>query len=696
MRTLAILAAIALSQPAYAVCGDLVLESGEQCDDGNTKSGDGCSATCVFDAGVLGLCSTGEDGPLVVKQETVVNGYYPPAADETTVAAGARLLPVGAVRGDATPLQVGDRLLIVQVQGVDIDAGPAETLKGGTYGDGTPKKPVTDNDRAGHTGQNLIAGQYEVAFVAGPVDKKGNVPLYGFGKDGGLRHSYVSSRTVDTDSGFRTWQAVRVPAYSTVDILDAYIVPEPWNGRTGGFVAFDVLETLTMNGGGINASGRGFRGGQAASSANGDHDSPGFPGFKGEGIAGTALQVFESSSSTFVTLPAPGYPTPSDAGGGAPANGGGNGWQSLDAGGGGGGHAGYGGVGGQGGIDGEYPGRGGAPVNGPGYFDLDPSRLFLGGGGGGASGDDKMPNPEAGSGGSGGGVIWVRAADVSVGSEGAEILTNGGAQRTATSEGGGGGGAGGSILLVTDEADLTGLDLEANGSEGNVSDQNLDGAGGGGGGGVVYVAQSLNATGEALAGEGGGVGRTFQGNTGNPGTAGLVDLNAQVFEDFDCDFEDTDTDGDGLLDGEENKLGTDPLDPDSDDDCLSDGEEVNIYGTDPLDPDTDDGGALDGPEVFQDLDPLDKSDDGKIATGTKSDCSPVDTDTGTTTMTDGTDTTDGGGTDGTDTTDGPTGDTGVPAGRYLGGACTGCHNGPSSLPWFGLVAGLLFLRRRRA
>jgi cysteine-rich repeat protein len=36
------------------VCGDGVLASGEQCDDGNTSAGDCCSPTCQFEAG--GLC----------------------------------------------------------------------------------------------------------------------------------------------------------------------------------------------------------------------------------------------------------------------------------------------------------------------------------------------------------------------------------------------------------------------------------------------------------------------------------------------------------------------------------------------------------------------------------------------------------------------------------------------------------------
>ena len=35
--------------PALAICGDTILEAGEQCDDGNTLGGDCCSATCQFE-----------------------------------------------------------------------------------------------------------------------------------------------------------------------------------------------------------------------------------------------------------------------------------------------------------------------------------------------------------------------------------------------------------------------------------------------------------------------------------------------------------------------------------------------------------------------------------------------------------------------------------------------------------------------
>ncbi|WP_158057963.1 hypothetical protein [Halorussus halophilus] len=74
---------------------------------------------------------------------------------------------------------------------------------------------------------------------------------------------------------------------------------------------------------------------------------------------------------------------------------------------------------------------------------------------------------------------------------------------------------------------------------------------------------------------------------------------------------DPDTDNDGLEDGPEiDRYGTEPLDPDTDDDRLLDGPEVNKYGTDPLDNDTDGEGLNDSEEVRQyGTDPLDTDTD---------------------------------------------------------------------------------------
>jgi hypothetical protein len=68
-----------------------------------------------------------------------------------------------------------------------------------------------------------------------------------------------------------------------------------------------------------------------------------------------------------------------------------------------------------------------------------------------------------------------------------------------------------------------------------------------------------------------------------------------------------DTDGDGLTDADEGAIGTDPNNPDSDADTVSDYDEYTFYGTNPLAFDTDVDGVDDGTEIFNGTNPLDPS-----------------------------------------------------------------------------------------
>ena len=72
---------------------------------------------------------------------------------------------------------------------------------------------------------------------------------------------------------------------------------------------------------------------------------------------------------------------------------------------------------------------------------------------------------------------------------------------------------------------------------------------------------------------------------GDAGSTGAGDVTASGDATATQDPYSVDTDGDGLLDGQEvDTRGTDPNNPDTDGDGYSDGEEVMIHGTDPLDP----------------------------------------------------------------------------------------------------------------
>jgi hypothetical protein len=66
-----------------------------------------------------------------------------------------------------------------------------------------------------------------------------------------------------------------------------------------------------------------------------------------------------------------------------------------------------------------------------------------------------------------------------------------------------------------------------------------------------------------------------------------------------------DSDGDGLEDAIEIELGTDPVDLDTDDDGLTDGDEYYTHQTGTRNPDTDGDGVVDGDEITNGTDPND-------------------------------------------------------------------------------------------
>lgn len=266
-------------------------------------------------------------------------------------------------------------------------------------------------------------------------------------------------------------QVVNIPHFAQAVVIDT-LQPKPWDGVTGGILAFSVTNTLTLDAP-IVADGAGFRGGPDFPAAvnnctwligESDYYYPAGNwrgAYKGEGIAA-------ADSSKIL-------------GRGPQANGGGGG-NDHNAGGGGGGNAGTGGAGGNNdepatfGCDGYYPGLAGRPL-GP-----DTLRLFPGGGGGAGHAN----NNQTSTGGNGGGIILIETGRIN----GTKLLitANGLPGRAANGDGGGGGGAGGTIWLRANDAPDS-LLVSANGGAGgntiNINQNRCFGPGGGGGGGCI-------------------------------------------------------------------------------------------------------------------------------------------------------------------------------------------------------------------
>ncbi|MEL5994711.1 T9SS type A sorting domain-containing protein [Hymenobacter segetis] len=442
-------------------------------------------------AGLASACATpGQDGSPTLS--TNPNTYYPAA--NQTVAVGATAFTVGAATGSTlTPIAAGDLLLIMQMQGAEVDATNTDS-----YGDGVAGGFASNT----LNNANFTAGRYEYAVAASAVPVGGGTVMV----SSGLKYSYDNANATSV-AGQRRFQVVRIPQYQNLTVSGT-VAPKAWDGRTGGVLALDVTGQLTFaSGASLDASGKGFRGGagQMLTGTTGlsgtDYRTVapasvgttlGAHAMKGEGTAGTPRYV--NTGTDLLDTGFDGYPNGS-AGRGAPGNAGGGGTDAnpgptgsgntQNSGGGGGANASRGGRGGN--AAGSNAAVGGE--TGGGFNPISSSRLIMGGGGGAGVSNDGSgggSNPGyASSGAAGGGIVLVRAG--SVGGVGA-VLANGAAASSAVvQDGSGGGGAGGSVLVtVNNPATLNRLSLAANGGNGGSnSAAAAHGPGGGGGGGVV-------------------------------------------------------------------------------------------------------------------------------------------------------------------------------------------------------------------
>jgi hypothetical protein len=457
---------------------------------------------------------------------TNTNTYYPGL--QATVSAGSTSITIGAATG-IHPINAGDVLLIIQMQGAQINA--ANDI---TYGDGATGSGYLNNAQ-------LYAGNMEYVVANNSVPLTGGTLTLQMGTVNNYKKADFGT------DGQYTYQVIRVLVYYNLD-LNADITPPSWDGATGGAVVIAVKNTLNMNGHTINVTGAGFRGGggvqlQGGTGSNSTQDfvamSPavsglvGFHASKGEGIAGTPRLIKRSNAGPLLTSTAEGYPGGS-FGMGAPGNAGGGGSDdgtprnTNNSGGGGGGNGGAGGKGGNCyGTTRPFGGYPGAP-----YTQRGPLRVVMGGGGGAGDNNDGTGTPFGGlasSGAAGGGIVIISAGAII--NPGFVFANGNNGDTTAMNDGAGGGGAGGSVLINA-RSGHSNLTVSANGGNGGsnfdgragLSNRARHGPGGGGGGGVIYSDGTLNA---ASSVSGGTPGTTYSAlgfiNFGaQPGAAGEI------------------------------------------------------------------------------------------------------------------------------------------------------------------------------
>ena len=472
-----------------------------------------------------------------INNPNILNTFYPVASNllVTSGATSIELLDVpqqdqfGNSYGN-TPINPGDVVLIIQMQGATFNSTNSNLYGGNSASIGS--------DNLGATGalNTNDVGIYEFVIAQNTVPLTGGtLQINGTCSNGGVLHNYISSQATTT-TGQARFQVVRVPRFDNL-ILQQNITTTAWNGTVGGIVSFFVQGTLNFNGYQILADGKGFRGGYQEVRPSGNNVTTFattdimLSSGKGEGICGTPRFLWNGQNQVDNGATWLGYPG-GNYGRGAPGNAGGGG-NTHNAGGGGGGGFGSGGVAGNG-IAGSgtaaWP-NGGRPGFG---YNFGFEQLIFGGGGGGGDANNAQSGVK---GGAGGGIVFIKAGEISGTGTISASGTNGQVGvYGAAPDGAGGGGGGGNIILYSDATNNAAtLNLIVKGGNGGntLNDANdPHGPGGGGGGGKIYhniAGATLNN--QISNGNAGltnnGNGSSHGGQNGQPGQASPI--NSTVF-----------------------------------------------------------------------------------------------------------------------------------------------------------------------
>lgn len=446
------------------------------------------------------------------------NTYYP--GTTPNLVAGAKSFMLGAASAGSVPIASGDLLLLIQMQGAQINSTNTSS-----YGDGN--SGGSSNGYLSNT--SLLAGNMEYVVATAAVPLTGGVVTL----QTGTVKTYKNA-AFGTHGQYR-YQVIRVAVYYNLT-LGANISAAPWNGSNGGVLAISVTNILNFNSKTLSAAALGFRGGGARQLSGGtgglytdvvSSSSKNFHASKAEGIAGTPRFIFYNGSLIDNGSSVEGYPNGSSAAG-APGNAGGGACDGnpasndQNAGGGGGANGGLGGRGGNS-WSSNLP-SGGEP--GAKFQENSASRLVMGGGGGAGTTNNGTGFSLSGvssSGAAGGGIVLLTANTIT--GTGSINVNGESGGITVLNDGSGGGGAGGSVLLFAGSG-LSGITVTANGGTGgtNTGTGSPHGPGGGGGGGAIYANGNINAASSAAGGDAGFTAGTNHYNA-SQGVTGVIDKN---------------------------------------------------------------------------------------------------------------------------------------------------------------------------
>ncbi len=377
-------------------------------------------------------------------QKYLSGNFSQPKAHVNTI--GSNWVRVDNITG----FEAGDTVLLIQMQGIEID-----TVNNPTFG--TPWAMLGE------------PGMHEFIIISA-VNAPDQIV---FLKN--IRSTFNPEGKI---------QLVRVPYYNS-GVVTGKLTCDAWDPVTGkgGVLAMIIGRSLKLEAD-IDVTGLGFRGALDAANPGGrcSEEAPltnamSYPsGFLNAGLKGEGMAIHNDLGGLLF---------PTDVKGEGPSFTGGGGGNGRYSGGGGGSNYGYGGIGGN---EDCYPGMpGGYGGIGIVSYPILADRIRFGGGGGASTSASGL----SGAGGNGGGIVIIIADTIF--SAGGKIIADGSKGGDAIEAGGaGGGGGGGTIALYTNNYGSETLTLSVSGGNGGNNPQSF-GEGGGGGGGLIYVSTPTSA-----------------------------------------------------------------------------------------------------------------------------------------------------------------------------------------------------------
>jgi hypothetical protein len=353
---------------------------------------------------------------------------------------------------DSTGLGLYQQVMLIQMKGAAIN-----TANSSSYG------AVTAYNNA---------GKYELNIICKFQEGLTNDTIF-------LQKDILANYDVNSSV-----QLVAIAEFTVNATVTGQLQAQAWDSTTGtGGVLAIMAYDLVMNAN-ITASGKGYKGGNAAIDPNSGGCGPGIP-FNNGYVFNTIYGGGKKGEGVFRHLDDNvfGRGTPANGGGGGNNhNNGGSGGSNLKSGGGGGKNS------STVGCSGSFYGYAASGALG---LDSTGRRIFMGGGGGAAHEN----NVNLGTnGGRGGGIVFIQAANIQP--NGFTISANGENGGDDLSDGASAGGAGGTIIIDPTSPFINTIQLEVKGGFGGNSESSsiqpgrCYGPGGGGSGGVVYYSSA--------------------------------------------------------------------------------------------------------------------------------------------------------------------------------------------------------------